>query len=578
MMTEYRNEYERWLDSPALSEDEWRELDAIRDDDDQIKSRFRGPLEFGTAGLRGVMGAGLARMNTHVIRWATQAFAGLILAEGEDARRRGVVICYDCRNNSREFAAEAACVCAANGIHVRLFDALRPTPELSFAVRHYGAIAGINITASHNPREYNGYKVYWADGAQLPPRHAAEVAKRMGEIDIFAGVATMPFVAALEKGVIEYIGAETDEAFLQNVLAQSIEPECVKAVADRFQIVFSPFHGAGHKLVPEALSRLGIQHIHPVPEQMIINGDFPTVESPNPENPEGFYLAVDLAREVGSELIIGTDPDADRVGVMALGKDGEYHTITGNQMGALLTDYVITARRRKGTLPENAAVLSTIVSTGMTRAICRANDVHFDETFTGFKFMAEKIAQYAAEGSHEYVMAFEESYGYMMGDFVRDKDAVTASMMIAEMAAWYYNQGMTLLDAIEALYEKYGYFTEASVNVYMDGTDGPERMAALMASLRQEPPMEFAGQQVIRIRDYRDGTIAVPGLGPVGYTELSGSNVLCFELDNDTIFIIRPSGTEPKIKIYILAQDKDGNQCRRKAQQCKEAAANLGKE
>ena len=387
-MTEYRNEYERWLDSPALSEDEWRELDAIREDDEQIKSRFRGPLEFGTAGLRGVMGAGLARMNIHVVRWATQAFAGLILAEGEEARRRGVVICYDCRNNSREFAAEAACVCAANGIHVRLFDALRPTPELSFAVRHYGAIAGINITASHNPREYNGYKVYWADGAQLPPQHAAEVAKRMGEIDIFAGVATMPFVAALEKGVIEYIGAETDEVFLKNVLAQAIEPDCVKAVADRFKIVYTPFHGAGHKLVPEALTRLGIRHIHPVPEQMIINGDFPTVDSPNPENPEGFYLAVELAREVGSELIIGTDPDSDRVGVMALGKDGDYHTITGNQMGALLADYVITARRRAGTLPENAAVLSTIVSTGMTRAICRANDVHYEDTFTGFKFMA----------------------------------------------------------------------------------------------------------------------------------------------------------------------------------------------
>ena len=577
-MTDYRKEFERWLDSPALSEDEWRELDAVRDDEEQIKSRFRGPLEFGTAGLRGVMGAGLARMNTHVVRWATQAFAGLILAEGEEARRRGVVICYDSRHNSREFATEAACVCAANGIHVRLFDALRPTPELSFAVRHYGAIAGINITASHNPKEYNGYKVYWADGAQLPPQHAAEVAKRMEQIDIFAGVATMPFVAALEKGAIEYIGAETDELFLQNVLAQAIDPTCVKAVADRFRIVYTPFHGAGHKLVPEALTRLGIAHIHPVPEQMVIDGAFPTVESPNPENPEGFYLAVDLAKKVQSELIIGTDPDSDRVGVMALGKDGEYHTITGNQMGALLADYIITARRRTGTLPENPAILSTIVSTGMTRAICKANGIHFEETFTGFKFMAEKIAQYTAEGSHEYIMAFEESYGYMVGDFVRDKDAVTASMMIAEMAAWYYNQGMTLLDAVDALYEKYGYFMEASLNLYMEGADGPERMAALMTGLRQEPPAEFAGESVIRIRDYRDGTITVPGLGPVGQTDLSSSDVLYFELANDTNFIIRPSGTEPKIKIYILAQDKDGAVCRQKVAACKEAASVLGKE
>jgi phosphoglucomutase len=577
-MTDYRKEYERWLDAPALSEEEWRELDAIREDDEQIKSRFRGPLEFGTAGLRGIMGAGLARMNIHVIRWATQAFAALIVAEGDEARHKGVVICYDCRRNSREFAIEAACVCAANGIHVRLFDSLRPTPELSFAVIHYGAAAGINITASHNPKEYNGYKVYWSDGAQLPPQHAAAVAQRMEELDIFSDIATMPFTAALEKGMIEYIGQQTDELFLEHVLAQAIDPNSVKAVADQLQIVYTPFHGAGYKLVPEALTRLGIRHIHPVPQQMLIDGTFPTVESPNPENPEGFYLAVDLARQVGSALIIGTDPDSDRVGVMALGRDGEYHTITGNQMGALLTDYVITARRRTGTLPKNAAVLSTIVSTGMTRAICEANGVHFEETFTGFKFMAEKVKQYAAEGSYQYVMAFEESYGYMMGDYVRDKDAVTASMMIAEMAAYYARQDMTLLDAIDALYEKYGYFAERTINIFMEGVDGPERMAALMTRLRTEPPAELAGQRVIRMRDYRDGTISVPGLGPVGHTELSGSNVLYFELENDTNFVIRPSGTEPKIKIYILARDKDGQTCQQKADACAAGAAELGKE
>ena len=310
----------------------------------------------------------------------------------------------------------------------------------------------------------------------------------------------------------------------------------------------------------------------------MLDGAFPTVKSPNPENPEGFYLAVDLAKEVGSDLIIGTDPDADRVGVMALGKDGAYHTITGNQMGALLADYIINARRRAGTMPENPAILSTIVSTDMTRVICRENGVHFEETFTGFKFMAEKIAQYNAEGSYGYILAFEESYGYMMGDFVRDKDAVTASMMIAEMAAWYYGQGMSLLDAVEALYEKYGFFVEQTVNLVMAGVDGPERMAALMAGLRQTPPAEFAGSQVIRIRDYRDGTVIVPALGPVGKTELSGSNVLSFELDNDTTFIIRPSGTEPKIKVYILTQDKNGAEARRKALACKEAALALGKE
>ena len=577
-MTDYRKEYERWLDSPALSEAEWQELDAVRDNEDEIKSRFRGPLEFGTAGLRGVMGAGLNRMNVHVVRWATQAFAALIVAEGNEARRKGVVICYDCRNNSPEFAREAACVCAANGIHVRLFDALRPTPELSFAVIHYGATAGINITASHNPAAYNGYKVYWSDGGQLPPKHASAVAQCMSEIDIFGDVSTMPLQEALDAGMIEYIGAETDELFLKNVMTQSIDPAPVKAVADRFQVVFTPFHGAGHKLVPEALRRLGLKEIHPVPEQMVIDGNFPTVESPNPENPEGFYLAVDLAKKVGSELIIGTDPDSDRVGVMALGKDGEYHTITGNQMGCLLTDYVIQARRRTGTLPERPAVLSTIVSTPMTRAICEANGVHFQETFTGFKFMAEKINQYVAEGSYQYIMSFEESYGYMMGDYVRDKDAVTASMMIAEMAAFYFQQGMTLLDAVDALYEKYGYFSERTLNIYMEGVDGPERMAALMARLRATPPAELAGQPVIRMRDYKDGTIAVPGLGVVEHMELSGSNVLYFELENNVNVVIRPSGTEPKIKIYVLARAKDGETCRQRAEDTAAAAARLGQE
>lgn len=574
---DYRKEYDRWLDSPVLSEAEWQELNAIRDDDTEIMSRFRSPLEFGTAGLRGRMGVGLNRMNVHVIRWVTQAFATLIAAEGNEARRRGVIICYDCRNNSPEFAREAACVCAANGVHVRLFDALRPTPELSFSILHYGAAAGINITASHNPKEYNGYKVYWSDGAQLPPQHAEAVALRMSQTDIFSDISTMPLQDALDRGLVEYIGAETDELFLENVLSQAINPAAVREIADRFQIVYTPFHGAGYKLVPEALRRLGLKAIHPVPEQMVLDGNFSTVESPNPENPEGFYLAEALARKVHSALIIGTDPDSDRVGVMALGRDGAYHTITGNQMGALLTDYIITARRAAGTLPENAAVLSTIVSTGMTRAICEANGVHYEETFTGFKFMAERLARFASENSYRYVLAFEESYGYMMGDYVRDKDAVTASMMIAEMAAHYYRQGMTLLDAIDALYAKYGYFSERTLNVFMDGVDGPERMAALMTSLRTDSPSELAGQPVIRMRDYRSGTISVPGLGVVENMTLSGSNVLYFELENDVNLVIRPSGTEPKIKIYILARGKDAETSNLRADEVAAAAGELGK-
>ncbi len=575
-MTSWKKEFNRWLDNPALSDEEWRELDAIRNDEEQIRGRFRGPLEFGTAGLRGIMGAGIGRMNVHVIRWATQAFAQIIRAEGEEACRKGVCIAYDCRNHSEEFAREAACVCAANGIRVRLFDALRPTPELSFAILHYGATAGINITASHNPKEYNGYKVYWSDGAQLPPRHAAAVAKAMEEIDLFADVRSLDYAQALDKGLIELLGEETDRLFLQQVMAQSIDKSSVAAVADRFGLVFTPFHGAGHKLVPEALRRLGLKHIYPVEEQMVLSGDFPTVASPNPENPEGFYLAVDLAREKGCELIIGTDPDSDRVGVMALGKDGDYHTITGNQMGVLLLDYIIQARQRLGTLPEKPAAISTIVSTDMARVVCEANGVHFDETFTGFKFIAEKIAQYKEQGSYEYLLGFEESYGYMMGDYVRDKDAVTASMLIAEMAAWYFGQGMTLLDARQALFEKYGFFREETVNLVMTGVDGPERMAALMSRMRSQTPVQIAGAHVIRMRDYQEGTVTVPGLGTVGHTEIAGSNVLYFELEDGTSFIVRPSGTEPKVKLYVLARGEDEESCAAMVKACVAYAKSLG--
>ena len=371
----------------------------------------------------------------------------------------------------------------------------------------------------------------------------------------------MPFDEAVQYGLVEYIGAETDEAFLQNVMAQAINPGVVRRVADRFKIVYTPFHGAGWRLVPEALRRLGMQQVIPVPEQMVLDGTFPTVQSPNPENPEGFYLAVDLARKVGSDLILGTDPDSDRVGVMVRGADGDYHTITGNQMGVLLLDYIINAKRENGTLPANAAAISTIVTTKMVRRICEANGIHFDETFTGFKFMAEKLAEYARDGSYQYVLAFEESYGYMMGDYVRDKDAVTACMMITEMAAYYFEKGMTLAQAVDALYEKYGYYGEKTLNLVMPGLDGLEKMRSLMAELREHPLTEIAGTPVLRMRDYQDGSVHVIGLGKVDHTEISGSNVLYFELEDDCSFIVRPSGTEPKIKIYVLATGKDRAAC-----------------
>ena len=380
----YRQEYEKWLASPALSEDERNELKAIANDEKEIENRFYGPLEFGTAGLRGTMYVGLHNMNRHVIRWATQGFANVIRAEGEEAMKKGVAICMDCRNHSMEFARAAACVMAGNGITVKLFESLRPTPERSFAVREYGCEAGINVTASHNPKEYNGYKVYWSDGAQLPPQHAAAIARELEHIDIITGVTSMDFDEAVNKGLITMLGEDCDKRFMANVMSMVNDYETVKKVADDFKLVYTPFHGCGHKLVPEALTRLGIKHLLCVPEQMVIDGNFPTVVSPNPENPEGFYLAIDLAKKNDVDFILGTDPDSDRVGIMVRNRQGEFEPVTGNQTGVLLLDYLIGAMKRAGKLPENAAALKPIVTTEMARAVAEANGLACYDTFTGF--------------------------------------------------------------------------------------------------------------------------------------------------------------------------------------------------
>ena len=554
---DFRQEYEKWLSSPSLSAAEKAELEAIRSDPKEIESRFYGPLEFGTAGLRGTMCVGLHHMNIHVVRHATQAFAEVILAEGGDAAKRGVAVCFDCRNNSPQFAREAACVMAANGIHARLFDALRPTPELSFAVREYGCIAGINVTASHNPKEYNGYKVYWEDGAQLPPHHAEAIAKKMEELDIFTGPKTMDYDAAVAQGLIEIIGEDTDRRFMEHVMAQVVDANAIPAVADTFKVVYTPFHGCGHKLVPEALKRAGIKHLIPVPEQMVIDGNFPTVVSPNPENPEGFYLAVDLAKANDVDFILGTDPDSDRVGIMVRDKDGTYKTVTGNQTGVLLLDYLMGAMARTGRLPEKPVALKTIVTTEMARAVAEAHGAACYDTFTGFKFLAEKKDKLEAAGEGKVVFSYEESYGYMLGDFVRDKDAVTASLLLTEMAAYYAGKGMTVLEALQALYEKYGWYGEKTFNLVMPGLDGLADMARLMKSLREAPPAQIAGVDVVQFKDYLDGSVVDLATGGKTAMELSGSNVLRFELADGTSIIVRPSGTEPKIKVYILTKGAD---------------------
>lgn len=560
----YQAQYERWLHSPALSQPEKDELAALSHNAGEIEDRFFSLLQFGTAGLRGVMGVGLRRMNVHVIRHATQAFANVILAEGKAFAAQGVAICYDCRVHSQEFARAAAEVMAGNGIPVRLFEAMRPTPELSFAVREYGCAAGLNVTASHNPPEYNGYKVYWSDGAQLPPQHAAAIAAQMEQLDVFDDIQSLAYETALEKGLITLMGKETDDKFLAHVLAQINDKASVAKVADTFTMVYTPFHGTGYQQIPYVLGELGIRHLHCVPEQMVIDGTFPTVKSPNPETPESFALALDLAKKVNADLILGSDPDADRVAIQVKDKTGQYVQISGNQTGVLLLDYLIGAKKRAGTLPADAVALKSLVTTDMARVVAEANGVKSYNTFTGFKFMAEKKNQLEAAGQGHVIFSYEESIGYMIGDYVRDKDAVTASLLLTEMTAWYAAQGMTLLDALDALYAKYGYYGEKTLNLVMPGLEGMALMANLMAKLRQAPPTEIAGTTVLRQKDYQDGTERDTASGAVSPMALVGSNVLAYDLADETTIVVRPSGTEPKIKVYVLAKGKDSTDSQEK--------------
>ncbi len=549
----YKDVCEKWMNSPVVDDSFKRELAAITDED-ELKDRFGGNLSFGTAGLRGVMAAGTARMNIYVVRHTTQAFAQVVLEEGEAAAKAGVAVCCDSRLNSQEFAVQSACVMAANGINVRIFESLRPTPELSFAIRYYGCTAGINITASHNPMEYNGYKVYWSDGAQLPPKHADAVAAKMAEIDMFDDVKTMDYDEAVKKGLITVMGEETDEAFLKccTDLAKIADPEALGD--DSFKMVYTPFHGTGYRLVPEALKRMGAKHVYIVPEQAEPDGRFPTVKYPNPEYPEGFKLAIELADRVGADFIIGTDPDADRVGMMIRGRDGKFVTVTGNQAGALGLDYLIAGLKRTGALPEKPVALKSIVTTELIKAVANAQGVECFDTFTGFKFIAEKKDALENSGEGKVIFGAEESYGYMMGDFVRDKDAVTAALVFSQMAAWYSRQGILLTDALEELFKKYGYYGEKTVSLEMTGFGAQERMKAMMAGQRSDPPKEIGGVAVAQYRDYRDGTVKDAATGKCESMELKDSDVLSYVLEDGTVVIVRPSGTEPKVKVYILAK------------------------
>lgn len=566
VMEKYRQEYQKWLGSSLLSQLEKDELASLSEG--EIKERFYASLEFGTAGLRGKMIMGTNAMNRFTVAQATQGLANLIIKEKRCGD--GVTIAYDSRNHSEEFAKVSASVLAANGIKAYIFDELRPTPELSYALRELKCVAGINITASHNPKEYNGYKAYWEDGAQLPPEHAKTVSAEIEKIDIFKDVKSIDFDKGIADGIIVMLDQDMDEKYLERVMEQLVNPDAIKNVAQDLHIVYSPLHGTGYRLIPDILARCGVEHLYVVPEQMEINGDFPTVEKPNPEYPEVFELGIEIANNVGSTLVIATDPDADRVGVVTKNDQGDFVTISGNQMGALLIDYIITAYEETGTMPNNPYAVKTIVSTELVAKICAAHGVKLHNVLTGFKFIGEVIKNYEKAGADAaYLFGFEESYGYLKGTYARDKDAVVATMLICEMTAFYHAKGMTLFDALNGLYEKYGYYLEANQELYMDGIDGKERMAKLMDTLRNNAHHSIADNKIVEVGDYLKATITDKLTNEVRSTNLPSSNVLSFKMINGDVVIARPSGTEPKIKFYYLLSGSSKDEMTAKLQSYK---------
>lgn len=552
-MSDSITEYKKWLANKDLDGELRTELTAIENDPKEIEERFSFPLAFGTGGLRGIIRAGTNGMNIYTVAQATQGLAELVKQDG--GAEMGVVIASDTRIKSDVFSEISARVLAANGIRAYLFDAPRPTPELSFALRHLHAKAGINVTASHNPNIYNGYKAYWEDGAQISPEQADVVSAAIEKVDIFTGVKLISFEEGKKSGLIRMIGQEVDEAYMKVVLAERIRPNAIPDVADDFKVVYTPFHGTGRILVPEVLKRAGLKHLFCVPEQMIPDGRFPTVKSPNPEDKAGFALAMKIAEENGCDLLIGTDPDADRAGVIVRASNGEFVPLTGNQIGVMLLSYIIEARKLENKLPANAAAVKSIVSTKLADKICEANGVTMINVLTGFKFIGEKIKEFEETGSHTYIFGFEESYGYLSGTYARDKDAVCAAMLITEMAAFYRARGKSLYEVLCGIFEKYGYYSEGIGTIVLPGLDGLAKMVSLMDGLRQNPPKEIAGVKVASAADYQTGVITDAD-GKTAPTGLPVSNVLFYTLENGDSVVIRPSGTEPKIKLYYLVSDK----------------------
>ncbi len=546
---DYKKTYEEWLANPYFDEATKAELRSIENDENEIKERFYADLEFGTAGLRGVIGAGTNRMNIYTVRKATQGLANYILKEGKQSQ--GVAIAFDSRRMSPEFADEAALCLAANGIKAYVFESLRPTPELSYAVRKLGCIAGINITASHNPPEYNGYKVYWEDGAQITPPHDTGIMAEVKAVTDYNTVKTMQKAEAQSAGLYETIGATIDDSYIAELKTQVRHPEIIKEVQKDLTIVYTPLHGTGNIPARRVLEELGFENVYVVPEQELPDGEFPTVSYPNPEAEEAFALALKLAKEKNADLVLATDPDADRLGVYVKDeKSGEYITLTGNMSGCLLAEYEISQIKALKGLPEDGALIKTIVTTNMADAIAKYYGVKLIEVLTGFKYIGQQILGFEQKGEGSYLFGFEESYGCLIGTHARDKDAIVATMALCEAAAYYKKQGKTLWDAMIDMYERYGYYKDEVKSITLKGIEGLQKIQDIMNSLREDTPSEIGGYQVLSARDYKKDTIKDMKTGEVTATGLPASNVLYYDLSDDAWLCVRPSGTEPKIKFY----------------------------
>ncbi len=556
-----------WLSDPAIADADKREIRELiaRGDEKELTDRFYRDLEFGTGGMRGLMGAGLNRMNVYTVGAAAQGLANYVARQGEGAKKAGVAIAYDCRRNSPVFARTTASVLAANGVTAYLFEQLRPTPELSFAVRHLKCTAGVVITASHNPPAYNGFKAYWSDGAGVVPPHDKNIIQEVRAVGAFANIRLTDVDQAIRSGMIRVLGREMDEAFLQAIDGSCLNPQLVHAQGKSLKIVYTALHGTGGTVTPEALGRRGFDNVLLVSEQMKPDGEFPTVASPNPEEGAALTMGIQLAQQSGAGLVIATDPDADRAGIAVRARNGEFQLVTGNQTAALLTWYICEHHRRAGTFPKNGAVVTTIVSSDLMKEIARSYGAEVHEVLTGFKWIGEKITQWEAEGSHgvpsrTYLFGAEESYGYMPCTYTRDKDAVTSTCYIADLAATLAAEGKTLYDLLEDLYRRYGYYQEYTLNVTLPGKEGADRIRGMMTSLREKPPAWIGGSRVTTIGDLSSGEIRDAATGQAtGRYGLPASDVLVFTLEGGTKVIARPSGTEPKIKFYILVREPAGD-------------------